>query len=108
MPAKLANLNQTICLLRFFVCRSTAVSSVVDGRHTHYSTAAVRAADGRRTVSITPVSVQLQVERPATSARNPPYNTRQTGSVSINTAYGARLYYGYKWLRPTSLQGLCR
>ena len=40
--------------------RVAAVSSAVDGRHTHYLTAAVRAADGRRTVTLKP---QLKMPR---------------------------------------------
>ena len=33
---------------------SPAVSNAVDGRHTHHATAAVRAADGRRTLNSVP------------------------------------------------------
>ena len=89
------------------LCSAAAVRAV-DGRHTHCSTAAVRAADGRRTLSITPVSVQQQVERPATLARNPPHNTKQKGSESLNTAYGAPLYGCTCLLYPTFLQAPCR
>ncbi|MBF1079754.1 MAG: hypothetical protein HXL36_05250 [Prevotellaceae bacterium] len=32
---------------------STAASSAVDDRHTHYPTAAIHAADGRRTTNLT-------------------------------------------------------
>ncbi|MBF1061428.1 MAG: hypothetical protein HXL35_01675 [Prevotellaceae bacterium] len=91
MPAKLGNFHETYRSLCFFIHCSAAAIRAVDGRHTCCSTAAVRAADGRRTLSITPVSVQQQVERPATLARNPPYNTKQKGSESLNTAYGAPL-----------------
>ncbi|MBF1073740.1 MAG: hypothetical protein HXL32_03395 [Prevotellaceae bacterium] len=41
-----------------FSYRLTAVSSAVDDRHTHCSTATVRTADGRRTVTVTTLCFQ--------------------------------------------------
>ncbi|MBF1054751.1 MAG: hypothetical protein HXL33_00425 [Prevotellaceae bacterium] len=41
-----------------FSYRSTAVSSAVDDRHTHCSAAAVRIANGRRTVTVTTLCFQ--------------------------------------------------
>ena len=71
--------------------RSTAVSSAVDGRHTHYLTAVVRAADGRRTVTLKP---QLKMPRIVTIQ-----DIRCTGITIVTLSqYGERnmVSYGQK------------